>query len=60
MINENFGFNEMRESDIHPRKRELSEMFLQKYLRRLPIFVTQYFKIYGIRGCYENSISLKI
>ena len=51
MINENVGFNEMRESDIHPRKRELSEMFLQKFLRRLPIFVTQYFKIYGIRRC---------
>ena len=33
---------------LTPRKRGLSEIFLRKYLRILPIFVAQYFKICGI------------
>ena len=61
MINENvsfesrFSFTEIRESErktrfliLTPRNRGLSEIFLRKYLRILPIFVTLYFKIYGI------------
>ena len=32
---------------LTPIKLGLSEMFLRKYLRILPIFVIQYFKIYG-------------
>ena len=71
MINENvpfesgFSFKEMRDSDIQkevfnltPRKRGLSEIFLRKYLRILPIFVTQYFKIYGIKQYFPKNLRL--
>ena len=64
MVNENasfesrFRFKEIGDSDIQKdkkrflilflRKQGLSEIFLRKYLRILPIFGTQYFKINGI------------